>query len=41
MIQVMASGGVRTAEDAMAMVEAGADRIATSTPFRILEQLPE
>ena len=31
MIQVMASGGVRTAEDAMAMVEAGADRPVSLT----------
>jgi deoxyribose-phosphate aldolase len=36
-IKVMASGGVRTTEDAIAMVEAGADRIATSSAFGIIE----
>lgn len=36
-IKMMASGGVRTAKDAVAMVEAGADRIATSSAFEIVE----
>ncbi len=35
-MRIMASGGVRTHEDALAMVEAGADRIATSSPFAVL-----
>jgi deoxyribose-phosphate aldolase len=32
----MASGGVRTHQDALAMIEAGADRIATSSPFAVM-----
>lgn len=36
-IKVMTSGGVRTKEDAIAMIEAGADRIATSSPFKIAD----
>jgi deoxyribose-phosphate aldolase len=36
-IKVMASGGVRTAKDAAAMIEAGAERIATSSAFEIVE----
>ncbi len=36
-IKVMTSGGVRTKEDAIAMIEAGADRIATSSPFKIVD----
>jgi len=35
-IKVMASGGVRTKDDAIAMIQAGADRIATSTAVAIL-----
>jgi len=35
-LRVMASGGVRTHQDAVAMIEAGADRIATSSPFAVL-----
>lgn len=38
-LKVMASGGVRTAADAVAMIEAGADRIATSSPFQIIAGL--
>ena len=38
-IKVMVAGGVRTAEQALAMVEAGVDRIASSTPFDILEEI--
>ena len=36
-MKIMASGGVRTLEQALAMFEAGADRVATSTPFQIFE----
>lgn len=35
-LKIMASGGVRTYEEAMAMIEAGADRIATSSAASIL-----
>ncbi len=35
-LRVMASGGVRTHQDAMAMIEAGATRIATSSPFAVM-----
>jgi deoxyribose-phosphate aldolase len=35
-LRVMASGGVRTHEDAVAMLDAGADRIATSSPLAVL-----
>jgi deoxyribose-phosphate aldolase len=35
-MKIMASGGVRNHDDAMAMLEAGADRIATSTPLAVL-----
>ena len=35
-MKVMASGGVRTHADAVAMLEAGADRIATSSPLVVL-----
>ena len=35
---VKASGGVRTLEDALAMIEAGAERIGTSSSLRILEE---
>jgi deoxyribose-phosphate aldolase len=34
-LQIMVGGGVRSIEDATAMFEAGADKIATSTPFQI------
>ena len=36
-IKIMTSGGVRTTEDAVAMMEAGASRIATSSAFKIME----
>ncbi|WP_066686548.1 deoxyribose-phosphate aldolase [Christensenella intestinihominis] len=36
-IKIMTSGGVRTTEDAIAMMEAGASRIATSSAFKIME----
>jgi len=37
-VKIMASGGVRNLEQTLAMIEAGADRIATSTPFQIFEE---
>lgn len=36
-IKVMVAGGVRTAKQALAMIEAGVDRVASSTPFDVLE----
>jgi len=38
-IKVMASAGIRTFERAVEMLEAGADRIATSTPFQTFSTL--
>jgi deoxyribose-phosphate aldolase len=35
-LRVMASGGVRTHQDALAMIDAGADRIATTSPFAVM-----
>lgn len=40
-IKVMVSGGVRTGDQAKAMILAGCDRIATSAPFRILDTFVE
>ncbi|MCC8028052.1 MAG: deoxyribose-phosphate aldolase [Clostridium sp.] len=40
-IKVMTSGGVRTKEDAIAMIEAGAERIATSSAFKIVDSFNE
>lgn len=37
---VKASGGIRTAADAFAMIEAGADRIGTSSGIKILGEIP-
>jgi deoxyribose-phosphate aldolase len=37
---VKASGGIRTAEKALAMIEAGANRIGTSSTEKILIGLP-
>ena len=37
-VGVMASGGVRTLQQTLEMFMAGADRIATSTPFQILDE---
>ena len=37
-VKVMASGGVRTLQQTLEMLMAGADRIATSTPFQILDE---
>ena len=36
---VKASGGIRTSDDALAVIGAGADRIGTSSGVRIVEQL--
>jgi deoxyribose-phosphate aldolase len=38
---VKASGGIRTYQDALAMIEAGANRIGTSSAVAIIEQAPE
>ena len=40
-IKVMTSGGVRTREDAAAMIRAGAERIATSSAFKIVDSFNE
>lgn len=40
-IKVMVSGGVRTGDQARAMIMAGCDRIATSAPFQILDTFRE
>jgi deoxyribose-phosphate aldolase len=37
---VKASGGIRTLEDALAMLEAGANRLGTSSGMQILSQMP-
>jgi deoxyribose-phosphate aldolase len=38
---VKASAGVRTLKEALAMIEAGANRIGTSTGVQIIEEIPE
>ena len=38
-IKVKAAGGVRTLADALAMIEAGAERIGTSAGVAIVEEL--
>jgi deoxyribose-phosphate aldolase len=38
-VRLKASGGIRTASDAAAMLEAGADRIGTSSAIAILDEL--
>ncbi|HEX9115914.1 MAG TPA: deoxyribose-phosphate aldolase, partial [Anaerolineae bacterium] len=40
-IGVKAAGGIRTAEDALAMVAAGANRIGTSGGIKILSEMRE
>lgn len=40
-LKVKASGGIRSYHDAVAMLEAGADRIGTSSGVAILADLPE
>jgi deoxyribose-phosphate aldolase len=37
---VKAAGGIRTYADAVAMIEAGANRIGTSTAVAIIEEAP-
>jgi deoxyribose-phosphate aldolase len=38
---VKAAGGIRTLREALAMIEAGANRIGTSTGIAIIEEFPE
>ena len=38
---VKAAGGIRTLQQALAMIEAGADRIGTSTAVAIIKEFPE
>jgi len=38
---VKAAGGIRTYRDALAMIEAGANRIGTSTAVAIIRGVPE
>jgi deoxyribose-phosphate aldolase len=38
---VKAAGGIRTIKEALAMIEAGANRIGTSTGVAIIEEFPE
>jgi deoxyribose-phosphate aldolase len=38
---VKASGGIRSYHDAIAMLDAGADRIGTSSGVSIVSELPE
>ena len=40
-VGVKASGGIRTLEQALAMIKAGANRIGTSTAVNILEKMPK
>lgn len=37
---VKAAGGIRTYDDAVAMIQAGANRIGTSTAVQIIEEAP-
>jgi len=38
---VKAAGGIRTLKEALAMIEAGANRIGTSTGVAIIEEAPK
>jgi len=38
-VKVKAAGGVRNLADALAMIEAGAERIGTSAGVKIIEEL--
>ena len=40
-VKVKAAGGIRTYEDAMKMIEAGAERIGTSAGTKIMESAPK
>lgn len=40
-MQVKASGGIRTLKDAMAMIEAGASRLGTSSGVKIMEEVKQ
>ena len=37
-IKIKASGGIRTVEDALSMIEAGARRLGTSQGVKIIEE---
>jgi deoxyribose-phosphate aldolase len=39
-VGIKASGGIKTKEQALAMIEAGADRIGTSSGIKIIETIP-
>jgi len=39
MCRIKAAGGIRTGEQVLAMLDAGADRIGTSAGVRIMEEL--
>ncbi len=39
-VGIKASGGIKTYEQALAMIEAGADRIGTSSGIKIIETIP-
>ena len=38
-VQVKAAGGIRTLSDCLAMIEAGATRIGTSSGVKLVEEL--
>jgi deoxyribose-phosphate aldolase len=38
---VKAAGGIRTLNDALTMIKAGANRIGTSTAAQIIQELPK
>ncbi len=40
-VGIKASGGIKTYEQALAMIEAGADRIGTSSGIKIIETIPQ
>jgi deoxyribose-phosphate aldolase len=40
-VRVKASGGIRTPEDALAMLRAGADRLGVSAPEAIIAAFPD
>ena len=39
LVKVKAAGGIRSLEDALKMIEAGAERIGTSSGIKIVEEL--
>jgi deoxyribose-phosphate aldolase len=38
-VRIKASGGIRTADAAVALIDAGADRLGTSSGVEIMQQL--